>query len=58
MDDKKLQWLIAVIVVFIGVAYFMWLVLVYIRFSETDQYVRKIINEHFKIVPGKVADDS
>lgn len=51
MNEKVLVWLSAGIVVLIGAAYMVWLVVVFMKFNETDKYVREHIDEFYSRVP-------
>ena len=46
-EDKKLAWILAGFATFVGLAYIVWLSAVYIKFQETDQYVREHVAAYY-----------
>lgn len=47
MSEGQLRWIIAGISMAIAAAYFIWLVTVFIKFQETDRYVRQTLADHY-----------
>jgi hypothetical protein len=45
MDEDKLRWLAAVIIVLIGIAYMGWLVITYMEQRETGISIRNTLSE-------------
>lgn len=47
MTEGRLRWVIAGFAFFVGVAYFVWLSAVYIKFMETNRAIREMASEFY-----------
>lgn len=55
MDESKLRWIAATVILMVGVGYMVWLLLTYVRFQATDTYVRQTLADY---LVGKPASES
>lgn len=56
MTEGRLRWVIAGFAFFVGVAYFVWLSAVYIKFMETNRTVRAMAEEYYSRTPATQAE--
>jgi hypothetical protein len=47
MTEGRLRWVIAGFAFFVGVAYFVWLCALYVRFLDTNRAVREMAAEFY-----------
>lgn len=52
MDESKLRWITAIVILIVGTGYMVWLLLTYVRFQATDTYVRQTLADYLKGTPA------
>lgn len=54
MTEGKLRWVIAGFAFFVGVAYFVWLSAVYIKFMDTNRRITEMADAYYARTPDWV----
>lgn len=58
MTEGRLRWVIAGFAFFVGVAYFVWLSAVYIKFMETNRAIREMASEFYSPASAPVYSET